>query len=449
METTAISNSDTMTIFASQQRTALRLKKSGAAERIVRLQKLKKVVIEHAESILQALYNDFKKPVTEAQIEVDSIIGEIDFTTAFLETWMTPETVPTPDILNAMAGSAGISKIITEPKGVCLFITPWNFPFLLTFRPLVTCIAAGNTIIIKPSELTPHASALIKQIVEETFPEDEVAVIEGGGDIGAELLALPFNHIFYTGGSRVGKIVMRAAAEHLASVTLELGGKSPAIIDDSADLAEAAGKIAWGKFFNCGQTCIAPDYVIVSENRKDEFIATMKATMDAMYGTDGPGIDNAAYPRLVNANHYRRVKNLLEEAITNGAEIVAGGKTDDAENYIAPTLLENVNPDHAIMKEEIFGPVLPVMTYQSLDDAIDYVNNGDRPLALYIYAKDKAAADLVINSTTAGGSVINHGILHYFSPFLPFGGVGNSGMGRGNGHFGFLDFSNQRPVLEL
>jgi aldehyde dehydrogenase (NAD+) len=448
METITLSKTDPKTIFANQQRAALRLKKSGAAERIVRLQKLRQVIIDHADSILAALYNDFKKPVAEAQIEIDSIVGEIDFTIAFLEAWMTPEIVPTPDVLNAMAGTAGVSKIIVEPKGVCLFITPWNFPILLTFRPLVTCIAAGNSIIIKPSELTPHASSLTKQIVEEAFPEDEVAVIEGGGAVAAELLALPFNHIFYTGGSRVGKIVMRAAAEHLASVTLELGGKSPAIIDDSADLAAAAGKIAWGKFSNCGQTCIAPDYVLVSENRKDEFLATMKATMDAMYGAEGPGLDGA-YGRLVNANHYRRVKNLLEEAITNGAEIVAGGKTDDAENYIAPTLLEDVNADHAIMKEEIFGPVLPVMTYQSIDEAIDYVNNGDRPLALYVFAKDKAVSDLVINSTTAGGSVVNHVILHYVSPFLPFGGVGNSGIGRGNGHFGFLDFSNQRPVLEL
>ncbi len=362
---------------------------------------------------------------------------------------MTPEIVPTPDVLNAMTGSVSVSKIIVEPKGVCLFITPWNYPFLLTFRPLVTCIAAGNTIIVKPSELTPHASALTKQMIESTIPQDEVAVIEGGGAIATELLTLPFNHIFYTGGSRVGKKVMRAAAEHLASVTLELGGKSPAIIDDSADLAEAAGKIAWGKFSNCGQTCIAPDYVIVSENRKEEFIATMKATMNAMYGTEGPGIESAAYSRMVNANHYRRVKHLLEEAVTNGAEKVTGGKTDNTENYIAPNLLENVNADHAIMKEEIFGPVLPVITYQSLDDAIDFVNKGDRPLALYVFAKNKAAADLVINCTTAGGTVVNHVIFHYVSPFLPFGGVGNSGMGRGNGHFGFLDFSNQRPVLEL
>jgi aldehyde dehydrogenase (NAD+) len=447
METLAILNTDVKTIFANQQHTALLLKKTGAAERIARLQKLKQAIIDHSQSILQALYNDFKKPAADAQLEINGIIGEIDFTAAFLESWMQPETVATPDVLNALGGSAGISQIIAEPKGVCLFITPWNYPVLLTFRPLVSCLAAGNTVIIKPSELTPHASALIKQIVEENFPEDELAVIEGGAEVAAELLKLPFHHIFYTGGSRVGKIVMRAAAEHLASVTLELGGKSPAIIDDSADLEETAGKIAWGKFFNCGQTCIAPDYVIVSENRKDEFLRTMKATMEAMYGKEGPGTDSAAYPRMVNANHYRRVKNLLEEAVTHGAEIVAGGKTDDSENYIAPTLIENVTDDHAIMKEEIFGPVLPVMTYESVDDAIEYVNNHDRPLSLYVFAKDKAAVERVINNTTAGGSVINHSILHYFSPFLPFGGVGNSGIGRGNGHFGFLDFSNQRPVL--
>ena len=449
METQTTSKIDAKAIFTNQQRTALRLKKLGFEERLARLQKLKQAVIDYSEPILQALYNDFKKPAEEAQFELDGILGEIDFVTAFLESWMKPQIVDTPDVINALAGATGVSKITTEPKGVCLLLTPWNYPVLLTIRPLVGCLAAGNTAIVKPSELTPHASAVIKQIIETTFPEDEVAVIEGGADIASELLTFPFDHIFYTGGSRVGKIVMKAAADHLSSVTLELGGKSPAIIDDSVDLAETAGKIAWGKFLNCGQTCIAPDYVLVSENRKDEFMATMKATMEAMYGKDGPGIDSPSYPRLVNANHYQRVKNLIEEAVANGAKVVAGGKTDDSENYISPTLLNGVSSNHAIMKEEIFGPVLPVMTYKSLDDAIDYVNNGARPLALYVFSKDKVAADLVINGTTAGGSVVNHSILHNVSPYLPFGGVGYSGMGRGNGHFAFLDFSNQRPVLEL
>lgn len=446
MEAQTISGTDLKALFASQQHTALRLKKSTAAERIARLMKLKSAVVDHTNVILDALHNDFKKPAVEAKLEIDPIVGEVDFFAAFLETWMQPQIVTTPE---AMGGAAAVSKIIWEPKGVCLFITPWNYPFLLTFRPLIACIAAGNTVIIKPSELTPHSSTVIKQIVELVFPEEEVAVIEGGSDVASELLALPFHHIFYTGGSRVGKIIMKAAANHLASVTLELGGKSPAVIDDSADIADAAGKIAWGKYWNCGQTCIAPDYVLVSENRKEEFIATMKATIVAMYGADGPGADSASYARMVNANHYRRVKNLLEEAVLNGADVVTGGKTDDAENYIAPTLLVNVNPDHAIMKEEIFGPVLPVMTYRTLNDAVDYINQGERPLALYVFGQDKAATELVINSTTAGGSVINHVILHYMSPFLPFGGVGNSGAGRGNGQFGFMDFSNQRPVFEL
>lgn len=448
MEIKTVSITNARAIFESQQRAALRLKKSGTSERIARLQKLKQVIIEYADRTVKALHDDYKKPVEESN-EMDYVIGEIDFITAFLESWMKPQTVDTPEAINALAGTTGTSKIIVEPKGVCLFITPWNYPFLLTFRPLISCLAAGNTVIIKPSELTPHSSAIIKQIVEAAFPEDEVAVIEGGAEVASELLTLPFNHIFYTGGSRVGKIVMRAAADHLASVTLELGGKNPAILDDSADFGDAAGKIAWGKFFNCGQTCVAPDYVLVSENRKEEFLATMKATMEAMYGNEGPGTDNPSYARLVNANHYRRVKNLLEESVSNGAKLIAGGKTDDSENYIAPTLLENVTSDHAIMKEEIFGPVLPVMTYSSLNDAIDYVNKGDRPLAVYVFTKDKAASEFIINNTTAGGSVVNHVIMHYFSPFLPFGGVGNSGIGKGHGHFGFLDFSNQRPVLEL
>ncbi|UFH57447.1 aldehyde dehydrogenase family protein [Spirosoma sp. KNUC1025] len=214
-------------------------------------------------------------------------------------------------------------------------------------------------------------------------------------------------------------------------------------------MADAAGKIAWGKYFNCGQTCIAPDYVLVSEARRDEFLATMKATIEAMYGTDGPGLDSPAYARMVNSAHYRRVKNLLEDTVEKGANVVTGGKTDDSDNYIAPTLLADVTTDHAVMKEEIFGPVLPVLTYQNLDEAIEFVNSGERPLALYVFGKDQVAVDQVIGSTTAGGSVVNHVVMHYFSPFLPFGGVGNSGTGRGNGYHGFLDFSNQRPVLQL
>ena len=433
-------------LFAQQQRHAHQLKKTTATERIARLEKLKQAIIGHTDAILQALYDDFKKPKAEAELEIGPITGEIDFVAANLEQWMQAQVVPTPD---AMGGSAVLSKIIYEPKGVCLLITPWNFPALLTFRPLVSCIAAGNTAIVKPSELTPHTSAVIREIIELVFTDDEVVVIEGGAEVASELLKLPFHHIFYTGGSRVGKIVMKAAANYLASVTLELGGKSPAIIDDSADFADAAGKLVWGKYFNCGQTCIAPDYVLVSEARKDEFIATLKATVEAMYGANGPGADSAAYARMVNATHYRRVKNLLEEAVLNGATVITGGKTEDDENYIAPTVLTDVTTDHALMKEEIFGPVLPVLTYRTLDEAVEFVNAGERPLALYVFGKDTAAIDHVLDTTTAGGSAVNHVIMHYFSPYLPFGGVGNSGTGRANGYFGFLDFSNQRPVFQL
>ncbi len=444
MET--IINTDLNTLFKSQVAKALQLKKSTAADRIAKLNTLKTAITEASNDILAALYSDFKKPAEEAILEISPITDEIDFTIAFLESWMQPQITTTPD---AMGGAAGVSKIILEPKGVCLFITPWNYPFLLTFRPLVSCIAAGNTAIIKPSELTPHSSTLIREIIEKAFPEDELAVVEGGGEVATELLALPFHHIFYTGGSKIGKIIMKAAANYLASVTLELGGKSPAIIDDSADFADAAGKIAWGKYFNCGQTCIAPDYVMVSEDKKDEFIATMKGTIEAMFGADGPGASSEKYARMVNSRHYVRVKNLLDDAKNNGANVVTGGATDDTENYIAPTLLDNVSTDSTIMKEEIFGPVLPVITYKNINEAIEYVNNNERPLALYVFGTDKNATNHVIQNTTAGGSVVNHVIMHYFSPYLPFGGVGNSGSGRGNGYFGFLDFSNQRPVFAL
>lgn len=446
METQTMQETAVEAVFKAQKHTALKLKKSTAEERIARIVKLKNAIAEHYDLMLKALHDDYKKPTEEAKTSLGSIFDEIDFDLAFLESWMKPQVVTTPE---ALGGEAANSKITYEPKGVCLFITPWNYPFLLTFHPLIACIAAGNTAIIKPSELTPHSSALIKKIVSVAFPEDEVVVIEGGADVASELLKLPFDHIHYTGGSRVGKIVMKAAANHLSSVTLELGGKSPAVVDDSADFADAAGKIAWGKFFNCGQTCIAPDYVLVSENRKEELMATLKATIEAMYGADGPGVESPLYPRLVNAHHYRRVKNLMEEALLNGANVVTGGKVDEADNYISPTLLDNVTSDHTIMKEEIFGPVLPVLTYRTLDDAIEFINQGERPLGLYVFGKNKAAIQTVIGGTTAGGSVVNHVAMHYMSPFLPFGGVGNSGMGRSHGHYGFIDFSNQRPVLEM
>jgi len=446
METQTIIEADIGAVFESQKRKALQLKKTTPGDRISRLLIFREAVNRNSENITKALYNDYKKPVEEAILEVGWITDEIDFVTTHLESWMKAQVVSTPE---ALGGEAVVSKIILEPKGVCLFLTPWNYPFLLTFRPLVACLAAGNTAIIKPSELTPYSSKLIREIIESVFSEDEVLVVEGGAEVASELLELPFNHIFYTGGTRVGKIVMKAAAGHMSSVTMELGGKCPSIIDDSADFADAAGKIVWTKFLNCGQTCITTDYILVSEHRKDEFVDHLKSTIVNMYGADGPGIASPKYARMVNNNRYRRVKSLLEDALLNGAELVTGGKTDDSENYISPTLLDHVTPGMAIMKEEIFGPLLPVLTYRTLKDAIEFVNRRERPLGVYIYSKDKDAAEMVINSTTAGASVINHTLMHYVSPYLPFGGVGNSGIGRGNGYYGFLDFSNQRPVLEM
>jgi aldehyde dehydrogenase (NAD+) len=446
METQTTLETDISAVFGNQKKKALELKKTTSQDRISRLGIFRKAIDNNSGNITKALYDDYKKPVEEAILEVGWIIDEIDFVITHLESWMKAQVVSTPE---SLGGDAVVSRIVLEPKGVCLFLTPWNYPFLLTFRPLVSCLAAGNTAIIKPSELTPHSSQLIREIVESVFTEDEVLVVEGGAEVASELLELPFDHIFYTGGTRVGKIVMKAAASHMASITMELGGKCPSIIDDSADFADAAGKIVWTKFLNCGQTCITTDYILVSENRKDEFVAQLKSTITNMYGADGPGIESPKYARMVNSNHYRRVKNLLEDALLNGAKLVTGGKTDDSENYLSPTLLDHVTPDMAIMKEEIFGPLLPVLTYRTLEDAIDFVNGRDRPLGVYVYSKDRDVAEMVINNTTAGASVINHTLMHYVSPYLPFGGVGTSGIGRGNGYFGFFDFSNQRPVLEM
>jgi aldehyde dehydrogenase (NAD+) len=386
MDTKTLSKVDPADVFKSQKRKALQLKKSTAQERIAKLSKLKEAINANAENILEALYLDFKKPPQEAGIEISGITNEIDFINAFLESWMTPQVVPTPEDLG---GEASDSKIILEPKGVVLFLTPWNYPFLLTIRPLVACIAAGNAVTVKPSELSPHSATLMKEILGSVFPQDEIYVFEGGAEVATELLKLPYRHIFYTGGPQVAKIVMKAAAENLSSLTLELGGKSPSIIDDSADFVEVAGKVAFGKYLNCGQTCMTTDYVLVSEKRKDEFLDTMKATIEAMYGREGPGISSTAYARLVDRKHFNRVKNLLQDALDKGAILVVGGQIDEAENYISPTLLADVRPDDAIMKEEIFGPVLPVMTYKTLDDAIDFVNQRDHPLGLYVLEKIK------------------------------------------------------------
>ncbi|MCD8540171.1 MAG: aldehyde dehydrogenase family protein [Leadbetterella sp.] len=334
------------------------------------------------------------------------------------------------------------SHVRYEPKGACLIISPWNFPVNLSLGPLISAVAAGNTAIIKPSEFTPHTSAVIRKIVNHVFIPGEAEVIEGGVETSTRLLALPFNHIFFTGSPQVGKVVMKAAAEHLASVTLELGGKSPVIIDETARIASVARRLAWGKFMNGGQICIAPDYVFVHRSKAEGFLEELKRVLEEFYGDDPLASDS--YCSIVNPKHADRVQGYLEDAVEKGAKVVFGGKKQ--ESRISPTLVTQVPAGSKILQEEIFGPLLPVLVYDDREEVVKYICSGEKPLALYIYSNKKSSIEFFLANTRAGGTCINNNDMHFLQPYLPFGGDNNSGIGKSHGEWGFKAFSNERSV---
>ncbi len=430
-------------LFETQRRNQLALGNTSYKSRIKKLNKLKKAVEDtYREQIKQAIFDDFKKPPTETDLtEVYQIIGEIKFVRSRLRSWMRKQPVDTPFTLT---GSS--SWVQYEPKGVCLIISPWNFPFNLTLGPLISAVAAGNAVIIKPSEMTPNASAVMKQIVEAVFPENEVALIEGEVDVAQELQKLPFNHIFFTGSPKEGKMVMQAAAQHLSSVTLELGGKSPTIVDKTANLKTAARKIAWGKFMNAGQVCISPDYLLVQESIKKPFLEELQKQIKAMF-TEAPS-QSDSYARIVNSRHFRRLSETLEEAREKSGDVVAPEPISTADNYFPPTLVLDPPNETSLMQEEIFGPILPVISYGNTEEAIAFINKKEKPLALYIYSKDRKTADTIIQNTRAGATCINNSIVHYANHNLPFGGSNNSGIGKSHGFYGFKAFSNERAILK-
>jgi aldehyde dehydrogenase (NAD+) len=429
-------------IFDLQQRHHLEAAKTTASQRIAKLNRLLDAILRYRPQMREAMYADYRKPAFEVDaVEVLPITGAIRHAKSNIRNWMDEKAVPTP-----LAFFGGKSWVQYEPKGVCLIISPWNFPFNLSFLPLVSAIAAGNTAIIKPSEMTPHSSALIKKIVAEVFEENEVAVVEGDAEVAKALLALPFHHIFFTGAPSIGKLVMKAAAENLASVTLELGGKSPVIVDETADLPTAATRIVRGKFANCGQICIAPDYLLVQETVLPKLLDLLKKNLREGYGDDPSKSDS--YPRIVNGRHFRRVKNLLDDAVLAGAKVEAGGRMNEAENYIEPTLLTGQPDDSAVMQEEIFGPLLPIRPYRSLDEAIAFVNDRERPLTLSVFSKKRRNIRRVLAETRAGNSCVNQNQLHFYNHDLPFGGVNNSGIGKSHGWYGFQEFSNARAVYK-
>ncbi len=430
-------------IFDLQRENQYHIGKTTAGERKAKIKALKLAVeIEYREAIREACFKDLGKAGAEADLtEVFPVVSEAKHTMRHLKSWIKPHRVSTP--LSLFGSSSWIKY---EPKGVCLIISPWNFPFNLTFGPLISAIAAGNTVIIKPSEMTPHSSAVMREIIGKLFNENEVALIEGGIETSTALLELSFNHIFFTGAPSIGKIVMTAAAQHLTSVTLELGGKSPTIVDETANIGNAAKMIAWGKFANNGQICIAPDYVFVHESQKQKLITALQNQIIEFYSEESE--KSESYARIVNERHFDRVKGYIDDAVKKGAKIIAGGNGIREEKFIAPTMVENAPLDSEIMQNEIFGPVLPIYAYKNLDEPLQYIQANEKPLALYIYSKNRENINKILDNTRAGGTCINNNAVHFFNHNLPFGGVNNSGIGKGHGKFGFEAFSNARGVLK-
>lgn len=411
----------------------------SAKERIERVKRIKNAMFDYREEIHDAMYRDLKKPAVEVDMtEIYVVVNEAKDAIKNIKHWMRPSRVPTP--IN-MLGTTG--KIMYEPKGNTLIISPWNFPVNLVFGPLISAIAAGNTAIIKPSEYTPHTSALIEVIIKNIFHENEVAIVNGSIETSTELLKHRFDHIFFTGSPKVGKIVMRAASDHLASVTLELGGKSPSIIDDSANINLAVKKIVAGKFTNCGQACISHDYIFVHKKNKDALIDALKKRIIKVFGEDAS--KSESYARIVNKANAERIAALVNGVKEN---ILFGGEYSLDDNYISPTIIVNPDLETGIMEEEIFGPILPIIEYEDLNEVIKYVNSKEKPLALYVFSKKSSTINRVRELTSSGSLNINETAIHYYNTELPFGGINNSGIGKAHGFFGFKSFSNEKGILK-
>jgi aldehyde dehydrogenase (NAD+) len=430
-------------VFTLQQAYKYTLRKSNAAQRIDKLKALKDAIEKYETQIYNALQHDLRKSAFETAVtELYFIYGELDFAIKNLRDWMRPKRIG-----KTIVSPFAKNRLYHEPKGVCLIIAPWNYPFQLTMSPLISAIAAGNCVILKPSELSESTSGIVHKIINEAFDEQEVACFEGNEKIAQELLNLPFDHIFFTGSTEVGKIVMQAASKNLTSVTLELGGKSPTIIDQDVDLSKAAKKIAWGKLVNSGQTCIAPDYILVHEQRHDEFIAAYGLAAKKMFFKKNDTIDEGVYGKIISLKHFKRLKSLVDDALEKGARLDFGGDFDLSTQTILPTVLSNIPSDTKLMQTEIFGPILPIVAYKDLTEAIAIVNAKSKPLALYIFSNNRRNIKSIIKNTSAGGTCVNDVLIHISNPKLPFGGVNGSGMGNSHGIYGFNSFSHERPVV--
>ncbi|HEY0973243.1 MAG TPA: aldehyde dehydrogenase family protein [Solimonas sp.] len=432
-------------LFDRQLLKSHELRQTSAAQRADKLRRLLKAILDARPAILEAGYKELRLSPTDIDGQLLMVKAEAEFIARNLESWMARQ--PLPGSLMTLGKNSYVQH---EPKGAVLHLSTWNAPIAEAFVVGFGAIAAGCTFVLKPSELAPHSAQVLADIVATVFQDDEFAVVQGAAEAASQLLALPFNHIFYIGGHGVGRIVLRAAAEHFATVTLEMGGKNPVIVDASADIADAGKKIAWGRVANAGQVCLAPDYALVHESVAERFVAELGKSMTAMYNADGKGFQKSAdLPRIVNRRHFDRIKGLLDDALAKGAKVAVGGETDGDDLFISPTVLTNVSEDMRIMQEEVFGPIICIVPFREKEQAIATIRRRLKPLGAYIFAKDRAAIDWYLARTTSGSSVVNHNVIQCgTNPHLPFGGVNASGQGRIGGRHTFIECSNVRPVVE-
>lgn len=405
--------------------------------RIEALRALERSIVAHEDDINDALYKDLGKSATESYMcEVGLTLAELRYQLRHVRRWARRHRKPT-----GLANFHATSFTVAEPYGVALIMSPWNYPFMLTMEPLAGAIAAGNTCVLKPSAYSPATSAVIRQVVAEALPAEYVAVVEGGRAENAELLDQTFDYIFFTGGVTVGKLVMSKASEHLTPVTLELGGKSPCIIAADANLRVAAARVVFGKYLNCGQTCVAPDYVLVDERVHDAFLAEVKKQIEQMLG-ERP-LENPAWGKIINKKHFDRLSGLIDPA-----KVVWGGGSDAQTLQIEPTVMDGVTAEDAVMGEEIFGPIMPLITYKTIEEAEAFIKARPKPLALYLFTQSKALEDRFLRHVPFGGGCVNDTVLHLATSAMGFGGVGASGMGSYHGIYSFRTFSHEKSVLK-
>ncbi|MGG4341080.1 aldehyde dehydrogenase [Paenibacillus lautus] len=433
-----MTDNDSITALVSAQRRFFHKDITKEVDfRLQQLTKLRQVLIARENDIMEALRKDLNKSEQEAfTTEIGIVYKELSFVIKNLKRWAKPQRVKTA---LTHVGSKGM--VYAEPYGTVLIIAPWNYPWQLAISPLIGALAAGNTAIVKPSELTPNVSGLITSIITETFEPQYVASVEGGPEVSTILLEQPMDYIFFTGSTHVGKIVMEAAAKQLIPVTLELGGKSPCIVHEDAPLALAASRIAFGKYTNAGQTCVAPDYVLVHSKVKEKFIAHLKDAITSFYG-ENP-LTNPDYGRIVSEKHFDRLSGFL-----NNGTLRHGGNSSKDRLLIEPTVLDDITWDMPVMEEEIFGPLCPILTYENVHEAVQAINHRPKPLALYLFTENEDVQDYVLSSVSFGGGCVNDTLMHLATPFLPFGGVGESGMGAYHGEYSFQTFSHKKSVLK-